>query len=325
MKIEIFHEREIEKFTWNEKSGNFIFEARYRSKIYRYVIHANDLVLEQQQAIKRFKDGTHHMFMILTDKEEFVTFKTTKRIAKQGIAIDKYVDREHIPMPYLNYYQYRLFTQLDGITTIVGMSGAGKTYSALSMLPMYARHFDKIAYLNYELTERDIIKRFKSMFQDRNTQEEVISKLYMKEGVMTSLDLEDILGAMDVMPEDKVVFIVDNVGSVIGQEDNVYQKQNEFLKHLDVICKEREYHALALTQTVKDHNADFFDENGAVKGSVNMSIMAGSIMLGNLSRSVLFTGYNGKTQEYRVKVLKKGTGKTYSESGFDSNEDIIRI
>lgn len=325
MKIFKFHEREIKKFSWNVETGNFLFEARYRQAIYRYEIHANKLNKSHFDEIERYKDGTHHLFMILDDKENFITFKTTKRIAKKGVAIDRYVERDHEPIEYINYYQYGIFTQLDGITTIVGMSGAGKTYSALSMLVSYAKHFNKIAYMNYELTNTDIIRRFKEMFPDIRTQKFVTSKLYMKEGIMTSLDLEDILEAMDVMPGDKVVFIVDNVGSVIGQEENVYQKQNEFLKHLDIICKERGFHALALTQTVKDHNADFFDDNGNVKGSVNMSIMAGSIMLGNLSRSVLFTGFNGKTEQYKVKVLKKGTGKNYSDKGVDPNENVIRL
>lgn len=325
MKIFKFHEREIKKFSWNKNTGNFLFEARYRQAIYRYEIHANKLSEDHMKEVKRYEDGTHHLYLILNEKEEFVTFKTTKRIAKKGVAIDKYIDRPHEAIEYINYYQYGIFTQLDGITTIVGMSGAGKTYSALSMLVSYAKVFNKIAYLNYELTDTDIIKRFKEMFPDIRTQKFVTSKLYMKNGIMTSLDLEDILGAMDVMPEDKVLFVVDNVGSVIGQEENVYQKQNEFLKHLDVICKERGFHALALTQTVKDHNADFFDDNGNVKGSVNMSIMAGSIMLGNLSRSVLFTGFNGKTEQYKVKVLKKGTGKYYSDKGVDPNEVVVRL
>lgn len=324
MKIKKFSEREILKFAWSAEKEKFTLESRFKQTIYRHELNVDQVTEDQMKSIKRFQDGTHRLYMILNDEQQFVTFKTTKRIAKQGIAIDKYVDRPHEELEYLNYYQYRTFTQLDGITTIVGMSGAGKTYSALSMLHIFSKVFTKIAYLNYELTNRDIVRRYKEMFPDPRGHKMVLDKLYMKEGIMTSLDLEDILDAMDVMPYDKVVFIVDNVGSVIGQDDNVYHRQNEFLKHLDIICKERGFHALALTQTVKDHNADFFDDTGEIKGGVNMSIMSGSIMLGNLSRSVLFTGFNGKTEQFKVKVLKKGTGLMYSDQGVDRNADYIK-
>lgn len=326
MKINKYYKREISRHSIDFDNGtvSYTFEATYRSLIYRYIIDSSKLEDYHKLAIDRFEDGTHHLFIVLDQEDNFVTFTTSKRITLKGKPINKFTPKEYDPIDYINYYQYNIFTQLDGITTIVGMSGAGKTYSALSMLSLYAGHFDKIAYLNYELSERDIWKRFKNMFPQPEAQARVAAKLYMKEGIMSSLDLEEIMQAMDIMKGEKVVFIVDNVGSVIGQEDNVYHKQNEFLKHLDVICKERGFHALALTQTVKDHNANFFDENGQIKGSVNMSIMSGSIMLGNLSRTVLFTGYNGETESFKVKVLKKGTGILYSEEGVDRDSNFIK-
>lgn len=275
------------------------------------------------EATKRFKDGTHHLWIIFDQDDKFIRLETSKRKVTKGKAIDKYVEKVYEPLTYINYFQYRGFVQLDGITALVGMSGAGKTYSALSMLPTYANHFNKIAYLNYELTDRDIISRFKKMHTDDYTHNLVLPKLYIKEGIMTSLDLSEVLEAMDVMPEDKVVFIIDNVGSVIGQEQNAYHLQNDFLKELDVICKDRGFHALALTQTVKDNGLDIFDDNGDIKPSITMSIMSGSIMLGNLARTVLFTGYNGNLDEYKVKILKKGTGLLYSDKGVDRSDKFI--
>lgn len=324
MKVERYSQREITYLRWNPKTSIFTLRATYKYNYVLYYINADDLIEEQIISLRRFNDGTHHLFIILNSKGEFQTFKTTKRLAKDGPAIQKYVDREFDKIPYINYYQYDIFTQIDGMTVIVGMSGAGKTYSALAMLHTYSFYFTKIAYLNYELTDRDIVSRFKEMFPNKKTQKDVFDKLYIQNGIMTSLSLEDILGEMDVMPEDKVVFIVDNVGSVIGQEDNVWHKQNEFLKHLDTICKDRGFHALVLTQTVKDHNMSLFDDNGEVKGSINMSIMSGSIMLGNLARTVLFTGFNGDTNEFKTKVLKKGTGLYYSDGGVNHAKDYIR-
>lgn len=281
------------------------------------------MVASDVEATKRFNDGTHHLWIIFDDKDKFIRLETSKRKVTQGKSIDKYVEKDYDPLSYVNYFQYRMFAQLDGIAVLVGMSGAGKTYSALSMLPTYAMHFNKIAYLNYELTDRDVVSRFKEMNPDKYTRDLVLPKLYIKEGVMTSLDLEEVLQDLDVMPDDKVVFIIDNVGSVIGQEQFAYHKQNEFIKELDVICKDRGFHALALTQTVKDNSIDIFDDNGDIKASITMSIMSGSIMLGNLARTVLFTGYNGDLDEYKVKILKKGTGLLYSDKGVDRSAKFI--
>lgn len=300
------------------------FKSIYKSMIVWYEVPKGRLTFIDETALDLYKDGTHRLYIIVTEDDEFEALDYSKRIVAKGKSIHKYEFQQYPPIDYINYFQYDAFVQLDGITTIVGMSGAGKTYSALSMLPIYSKYFDKIAYLNYELPDRDIIKRFDSMFESHRVKVEVKEKLYMKNGVMSSLDLEEILMDMEVVPDDKVVFVIDNVGSVMGQEDNVYLLQDRFLKQLDVLCKDRGYHALALTQTVKLNNSDdIFDENGEIKGSITMGMMAGSIMLGNFSRSVLFTGRNGKTEEFKTKVLKKGTGLYYSE-GVDGSEDYTR-
>lgn len=295
-----------------ERNKDYIFYTEFRTILYNYIIEKERLTKTDKEAIDKFNDGTHKLLLVTLD-ENFIQLINEKRIVKMGKAIDKFVDKEFPPIDYINYPMYHVFTQLDGITTVIGMSGAGKTYSALSMLPIYANYFDKIAYLNYELTNRDIIERFDHMYPMGHSRDNVVSKLYMKDGIMTSLNLEEILEAMDVLAHEKVVFIVDNVGSVIGQEDNIYQKQNEFLKELDTLCKERGFHALALTQMVKDHNMKVFNDAGDISDSLTMSIMSGSIMLGNLSRSVLFTAYNSETEEFKQKVLKRGTGKFYHE------------
>lgn len=311
MKIKKFRKSIVDNFTFEEKTATFV--VNYKTVMYNYIIDIDKVwVPKFIKAMKEFRDGTHDLTLI-TLGNEFVSLESSKRIIKRGSAIDKYVPKEFEPITFINYHNYGLFTQLDGITTIVGMSGAGKTHSALTMLKTYSMYFDKIAYLNYELPERDIIERLNEMFVDEETLTNIVDKLYIKEGIMTSLDLEEILSGLDAQLRDKIVFIIDNVGSVRGQENNVYQKQNEFIKHLDNFAKDRECHVLALTQTIKDHNFDYFNESGEIKDSITMSIMSGSIDLGNLSRSVLFTAYNGETGEFKTKVLKRGTGKFYHE------------
>lgn len=288
---------------------SFYVKLRYRTLVFS--ISNTLLSAEDKKSVDLFNKGTHDIFLILSGKE-YVMLERKSRIILKNTAISKFQHKEYEPIQLINYSAYGVFVQLDGITTIVGMSGAGKTYSALSQMLLYYKYFDKILYLNYELPERDIVSRLNDMY-NKSDLNLILSKLYINETIMTSLELEEILAAADIELKDKVVIIIDNVGSVIGQEENVYQKQNEFIKQLDTLSKERGWHVLALTQIVKDHNLNLFNEQGDVKDSINMSIMSGSIMLGNLSRSVLFTGYNGQTQQFKTKVLKRGTGKYYFE------------
>ena len=307
-----YNKYEVINYLFNEIANEIVFIVSYRTVVYNFIVNVDELNIEDYNQLRRFDDGTHHLWLIINGKD-YTQLSTTKRLVVKGSPIDKFVDKEFPPITYINYMKYSTFTQLDGITTIVGMSGAGKTYSALQMLPVYANYFDKIAYLNYELTDRDIIERLDEMYPAGHKRKTIIEKLYIKNGIMTSLNLDDIMQAMKIEANEKVVWIIDNVGSVIGQEDNVWQKQNEFIKQLDTLCKERGWHALALTQIVKDHNLNVFDENNNIKESITMSIMSGSIVLGNLSRSVLVTGYNGETEQFKTKTLKRGTGKFYHE------------
>lgn len=307
-----YNKYEVINYTIDEISNEIVFIVNYRTVVYNFIVDFDDLSFEDITQLGRFNDGTHHLWLIVNG-DDYTQLNTTKRLIVKGSAIDKFVDKEFPPITYINYAKFNIFTQLDGITTIIGMSGGGKTYSALQMLPVYANYFDKIAYLNYELTDRDIIERFDEMYPAGHKREAIIEKLYIKNGIMTSLNLDDIMQAMEIEANDKVVWIIDNVGSVIGQEDNVWQKQNEFIKQLDTLCKERGWHALALTQMIKDHNLNLFDENNKIKESITMSIMSGSIMLGNLSRSVLFTAYNNETNKFLTKTLKRGTGKFFHE------------
>ena len=270
---------------------SFYVKLRYRTLVFS--ISNTLLSTEDKKSVDLFNNGTHDIFLILSGKE-YVMIERKSRIILKKTAISKFKHKEYEPIQLINYSAYGVFTQLDGITTIVGMSGAGKTYSALSQMLLFYKYFDKILYLNYELPERDIVSRLNDMY-NKSDLNLILSKLYINDTIMTSLELEEILAAADIELKDKVVFIIDNVGSVIGQEENVYQKQNEFIKQLDTLSKERGWHVLALTQIIKDHNLNLFNEEGDVKDSINMSIMSGSIMLGNLSRSVLFTGYNGAT------------------------------
>lgn len=307
-----YNKYEVINYIQDTFKREIVFIVNYRTVVYNFIVDFDDLNWEDITQLRRFDDGTHHLWLIVNG-DDYTQLNTTKRLIVKGSAIDKFVDREFPPITYINYAKFNVFTQLDGITTIIGMSGGGKTYSALQMLPVYANYFDKIAYLNYELTDRDIIERFDEMYPAGHTRKTIIEKLYIKNGIMTSLNLDDIMQAMEIEAEDKVVWIIDNVGSVIGQEDNVWQKQNEFIKQLDTLCKERGWHALALTQMVKDHNLNLFDENNKIKESITMSIMSGSIMLGNLSRSVLFTAYNSEANKFLTKTLKRGTGKFFHE------------
>ena len=293
----------------NAEEVSFYVKLRYRTLVFSI---SNELLSdEDKKSLDLFNKKTHDIFLITSGKK-YVMIERKSRIILKNNPISKFKHKEYEPIQLINYSAYGVFTQLDGITTIVGMSGAGKTYSALAMVLLYSKYFDKILYLNYELPERDIVSRLNDMYNKSNLNR-ILSQLYINETIMTSLDLEDILTAADIELDDRVVFIIDNVGSVIGQEDNVYQKQNEFIKQLDTLSKERGWHVLALTQIIKDHNLNLFNEQGDVKDSINMSIMSGSIMLGNLSRSVLFTGYNGATKQFKTKVLKRGTGKYYFE------------
>lgn len=307
-----YNKYEVINYIKDDLKKEIVFIVNYRTVVYNFILDLEMLSSTDFEELKKYDDGTHHLWMIVNG-EDFTQLTTTKRLIVKGSPIDKFVDREFPPITYINYAKFNVFTQLDGITTIIGMSGGGKTYSALQMLPAYAKYFDKIAYLNYELTDRDIIERFDELYPLGRSRESIVEKLYIKDGIMTSLNLDEIMQAMDVKADDKVVWIIDNVGSVIGQEDNVWQKQNEFIKQLDTLCKERGWHALALTQMVKDHNINLFDENNKIKESITMSIMSGSIMLGNLSRSVLFTAYNGETNKFLTKTLKRGTGKFFHE------------
>ena len=65
-------------------------------------------------------------------------------------------------------------------------------------------------------------------------------------------------------------------------------------------------------------------QNGEFEKDLTMSIMSGSIMLGNLSRSVLLTGFNGNN-EFKQKVLKRGTGVFYNDlkNRKDVTENVI--
>lgn len=288
-----------------------------------YVFHLTDEEIHSTNSIKamtKFHNRTHDLFLY-TNGNTFVKLEAKASKVLKGSAIDKFVVQDYDPMYYVNYYAYDIFTQLDGITAIVGMTGGGKTYSALAMLPTFANIFTHIAYLNYELTERDIDRRLRKMYNDDTILNNIFDKLYLKEGVMTSLNIEEILEDMNVNPNDRVVFIIDNVGSVIGQEDNVWKKQNEFLKDIDTLCKERGYHALALTQIIKDHQLKLFDDNGDFLPSITASIMSGSIVLANLARTVMLTGFN-KNSEFKRKVLKKGTALYYSDEDV-KKEDVI--
>lgn len=313
MKLEIkrYKKHIIQKATLSENKLILIHE--YRTVLYNYVLDKEEVFANEnyKKYLRRFWIGTHDLLLITDNNNNFAGLESKARIILKGSAIDKYEEKEYEDVAFINYKDYNIFTQLDGITTIVGLTGSGKTWSALRMLPIYAEFFDKIAYLNYELPDRDIVTRFKKMYPDLDDQESVFEKLWIKDGIMTSLDLDEILDAMEIEEYEKVVFIIDNVGSVIGQEDNVYLKQNEFLKYLDSICKERGWHALALTQTVKDVNLKIFNESGEIADNVNTFIISGSVVLPNLSRSVLFTAYNRELHEFKKTTLKVGTGVPY--------------
>lgn len=312
MKTIRYRKHKIEKVINNYEDNNYVFIANYKTVLYNYIVDDTRLSFDDHIAMHNFKEGTHDL-MLVSLEGEFVELHSERKLINFGKAIDKYIEKEYDPILYINYKRFNCFTQLDGITTIVGMSGAGKTFSAIDMLPTYANHFDKIAYINYELPDRDIISRLDDHFPAGATRKKIVEKLYIKDGIATNLCLTDYLDAMEIKPDDKIVFIIDNVGSVIGQGNDVWNLQNEFLKELDMLVKANGWHALALTQMIKDHNISLFDDNGNIKESITMSIMSGSIMLGNLSRSVLFTAYNGETNEFLTKVLKRGTGKFYHE------------
>lgn len=310
MKTLRFNKYQVKDYV--KKGDSIVVIVNFRTILYNFIIKESDLSIDDIICLYSFDDGTHDLILIALDGK-FVEFDIKKRIIKRGKTIDKYIDKEYPPITYINYKRFSCFVQLDGITTIVGMTGGGKTYSAIEMLPVYADYFDKIAYLNYELPVRDVIERLTDLYPLGATRDKVVDKLYIKEGIMTSLNLSDILMDLDVKHDDKVVFIIDNVDSVRGQERNVYEKQNEFLKELDVMAKEREWHVLALVQMVKDHNIDLFDEDGEVKNTTSVFIASGSSDLPKLSRTVLFTGYNGDIEEFKTKVLKRGTGKYHHE------------
>lgn len=310
MKTIRYRKHKIEKVIYED--DKYIFVANYKTVLYNYIIDDTKLSFHDHIAMGAFNDGTHDLLIVTLDGE-FVELHSERKLINFGKAIDKYIDKEYDPIVYINYKRFNCFAQLDGITTIVGMSGAGKTFSAIDMLPTYANYFDKIAYINYELPDRDIISRLDDHFPAGATRKKITEKLYIKDGIATNLNLPDYLDAMEIKPDEKVVFIIDNVGSVVGQGNDVWNKQNEFLKELDTLVKANGWHALALTQMIKDHNLSIFDDNGNIKESITMSIMSGSIMLGNFSRSVLFTAYNAESNEYLTKVLKRGTGKFYHE------------
>ncbi len=86
-----------------------------------------------EKSVDLFNKGTHDIFLILSGKE-YVMLERKSRIILKNTAISKFKHKEYEPIQLINYTAYGVFTQLDGITTIVGMSGAGKTYSALSMM-----------------------------------------------------------------------------------------------------------------------------------------------------------------------------------------------
>lgn len=302
----------VDEITSIHQEDNVIIRLIVNYKTIRYNI---DIPFEETskyiKEITNYNNRTHDLIVLTNSKNKFIGLEDERRVINRGASIDKFYDEPFPPIDMINYNKFNLFTQLDGITTLVGMSGAGKTWNALQMLPVFANYFDKIAYLNYELSHRDIILRFNELFPAGYKRDTTLSKLFIKIGVMTSLDIAEILEDMNVKDDEKIVFIIDNVGSVIGQEDNVWKKQNEFIKEIDNLAKEHGYHVLALTQIIKDHKLSFFDEIGEIKDSITMSIMSGSIMLGNLSRSVLFTAYNHETEKFKVKVLKRGTGIYY--------------
>lgn len=268
-----------------------------------------------RNAIKNFLAGTHDLYYHYTGHyQKFV--KLTNELARYNTQQDpiiKYVEKEHEPITYINYEDYEIFTQLDGITTIVGMTGAGKTWSAIRMLRIYAEYFDKILYLNYELPERDVISRLNNQMNVHEVKK-VTDKLYINPEVMTELDLHKLLDAVDYQPGEKLVFIVDNIDSVKGQDDDVFQQQDRFIKQLDVICKRHGWHALVLAQMIKDNKMKIFDQNGFFTSGLSTNIVSGTKAIGDLSRSVLFTAYWDDVESggFKQKTLKRGSGIFYA-------------
>lgn len=277
------------------------------------------------EALELLEKGTHYVNMIVAVENKQMQYMYLEanpvKINKKEPALSKYVKKVRKPIEYINYELFGIYSQLDGITTVIGMSGGGKTHTAVNMLPTFSRVFTKIAYLNYELTEADIELRIEQLTVSNKVKEDILNKLYIHDEIMTELRLDRILEALDVQEDDKIAFIIDNVGSVIGQEDDIYRKQNEFIKDLDVLCKRKGWHALALTQVVKDNNFKMFDKDGEFALHITNSIMSGSIMLGNLSRTVMLVGHNGHT--FKRKVLKRLYGIWNRRGG--KNEDTITI
>lgn len=129
----------------DHKQHVWYFIVKYKTQ--EYVFHLTDEEINSSESIEamtKFKSRTHDLFLY-TNGNTFTKLEAKASKVLKGSAIDKFVVGEYPPMSYVNYFAYDIFTQLDGITAIVGMTGGGKTYSALAMLPTYANIFDKIA------------------------------------------------------------------------------------------------------------------------------------------------------------------------------------
>lgn len=190
--VETKNDRPFDKITYDRWDVLHVFETaeeiwfyvklRYRTLVFS--ISHELLSEEDKKSLDLFNKKTHDIFLITSGKE-YVMLERKSRIILKNVAISKFKHKEYAPIQLINYSAYGVFTQLDGITTIVGMSGAGKTYSALSQMLLFYKYFDKILYLNYELPERDIVSRLNDMY-NKSDLNLILSKLYINDTIMTS-------------------------------------------------------------------------------------------------------------------------------------------
>lgn len=242
----------------------------------------------------RQMDNKYYMNSMKVIIEELITNAHILRSAK---------DIDIVEVNYIPYLigNSNFYVQRDGIFTLCGTSGTGKTYSAIANLNQLDALFDEILYLNWEITDSDIMRRIKD--------QESKSRGRIKTGKLNIWGEQNIHRILEYIGNKNIAIIVDNIDNLIGVGDNPFDAQHEFIKLLDAHIKRNNQHCLLLTQHTKE-NIRIFDAKGSFTYEVNQNIISGVKQLPNMSRSVTFMSvWEGpKGYEYKAKYVKKGSG-----------------
>lgn len=288
-----------------------------------FIIKNEQVTHDEMALLEKHRDGIKlsiALSPVFSDKRQkqgyiikkiFETSNTNMTFDITGWKLHKDMNFTDNPIQYINYKPLKMFVQKDGMMVVSGLTGSGKTQLALEMLDIFAREFDKILYLNYELTGRDLIERYKDLFS-ANDLGRISTKLISHEQEANTMNLIGLINELGLNEVENLVIILDNADSAQGEGDNVYSEQRDFVKVLDSLVKRKGWHAVVLNQIIKDNNIRWFDREGFFVNGLTTGVLGGSKVIGDLARTTILLGYH-ELQGYQSHILKKGSALYWSE------------